>query len=160
MSFKLCTFRIIICIGILSGELDPLSTFFEGNSVSQEYDVPALALNYAGAAEYIAASAYKFLSLKILEVGAGTGAFTEVLLRRIASTDSSGEPHLNCSTYFYTDIAPSFLDRGKERFSAYGHQLTFKTLNMEEDPIVQGFEAQSFDLVAASGARSNFILLL
>ncbi len=77
--------------------------------------------------------------LRVLEVGAGTGAATAAVL-----------PHLPASAeYVFTDISPHFLTHAEERFGDHP-DMRFAVLDIETDPAAQGFEPHSFDLVLAA----------
>ena len=77
--------------------------------------------------------------LRVLEVGAGTGAATAAVL-----------PHLPASAeYVFTDISPHFLTRAEERFGEHPG-VRFAVLDIETDPAAQGFEPHAFDLVLAA----------
>ncbi|MEW2581422.1 methyltransferase [Streptomyces syringium] len=80
--------------------------------------------------------------LRILEVGAGTGATTELLLPELPP----GNTH-----YTYTDISTGFFAAARERLSAYDF-VHYRRLDLDEDPGAQGFAAASFDVVIASNA--------
>ncbi|MCZ9351028.1 SDR family NAD(P)-dependent oxidoreductase [Streptomyces mutabilis] len=78
--------------------------------------------------------------LRVLEVGAGTGGTTAVLLPVLP-------PHL--TRYVYTDVSESFFPRARARFDAHGF-VEYRTLDLERDPVEQGFEEEGFDLVVAA----------
>ncbi|GLI78239.1 type I iterative PKS [Penicillium ochrochloron] len=84
-------------------------------------------------------------TLRVLEVGAGTGGTTELALDGL--TQSEG-PRLY-SRYCYTDISAGFFPAARERFRGY-HGVDFAVLDISQDPLSQGFEAQEFDIVIAS----------
>ncbi|KAI0019241.1 hypothetical protein F4780DRAFT_747619 [Xylariomycetidae sp. FL0641] len=78
----------------------------------------------------------------IIEVGAGTGACTQAILREIGPRFAS---------YTYTDIAPALFD--PERFAwarAYASRIEFQTLDITQDPGSQSFRPHSYDVVVAS----------
>ncbi|KAH2029859.1 Highly reducing polyketide synthase alt5 [Aspergillus fumigatus] len=52
--------------------------------------------------------------------------------------------------YTFTDFSPGFLAKAAERFSKDAVILEFLTLNIEEDPLAQGFQAESFDLIVCA----------
>ncbi|KAH7820135.1 putative polyketide synthase module [Monocercomonoides exilis] len=79
--------------------------------------------------------------LKILEVGAGTGGTTAYLMELLDPLTT---------TYTYTDISASFFGTAKQRFARYASFMNFKTLNIEEQPIEQGFEPHSQDIIVAA----------
>src|SRR4029077_12971911 len=79
-------------------------------------------------------------SLKILEVGAGTGGATSHILPKLDAARAS---------YTFTDVSPLFLERVRAKFS--GHpSLATKVLDVGKDPAAQGFEPASFDLIVAA----------
>lgn len=49
----------------------------------------------------------------------------------------------------YTDISPGFFEKAQERFADYASVMKYKKLDLEEDPIPQGFEEGSYDVVIA-----------
>ncbi len=75
---------------------------------------------------------------RILEIGAGTGGTTAHLLPHCANCD-----------YTFTDIGASFLKRAEERFADYPFLRT-QRLDIERDPLAQGFAAHSFDVIVAA----------
>jgi acyl transferase domain-containing protein len=77
--------------------------------------------------------------MRILEIGAGTGGTTRSLVKGIGK---------NFSAYYYTDISAGFFERAREILD--GGKVSFMTLDIEKDPIQQGFEAYSFDMIVAS----------
>ena len=84
-------------------------------------------------------------TMKILEIGAGTGVTTEHALRRLVTADGVR----TFSKYVFSDLSPGFFLSAKERFSEYSG-LEYKVLNIEKDPAEQGFEKGSFDLIIAA----------
>ncbi|KAH6652395.1 putative polyketide synthase [Truncatella angustata] len=78
--------------------------------------------------------------LRILEVGAGTGGATKAILDEIGDKFSS---------YTYTDISSAFFETASNFFSKYKNKMTFKTLDIETDPTLQGFKEGAYDLVIA-----------
>lgn len=82
-------------------------------------------------------------ALRVLEVGAGTGGTTEVILAGLRETGAF-------LSYTYTDISAGFFSDAKERFKRYGPQMIFKTLDLTKDPANQGFGSGSYDLVVAA----------
>jgi acyl carrier protein len=52
--------------------------------------------------------------------------------------------------YTYTDISPAFLRQGRELFSTHYPQVQFGLLDIERDPVAQGYTSQQWDLVLAT----------
>lgn len=86
--------------------------------------------------------------LKVLEIGAGTGAVTETCMRAIGATADDGlGPRY--SQWDYTDISRSFFGKAKDKFVQEGDRMVFKPLDIEKDPKDQGFETGTYDIVIA-----------
>ena len=81
-------------------------------------------------------------SLRILEIGAGTGGLTQALLPRLPK---------DRTTYAFTDISSSFFQKAQDDFAAYPF-IEYKTFDLEKDFAAQGFDVASFDLIIASNA--------
>ena len=84
-------------------------------------------------------------NMKVLEVGAGTGATTAAALKDL--TSMQGDRFY--SKYTYTDISSGFFIAAKERFKDFPN-IEYATLDISMDPISQGFEAESYDLILAT----------
>lgn len=83
--------------------------------------------------------------LRILEVGAGTGATTGHVLKAL-----EGYP----IEYVFTDVAPFFIPGAKQRFAQYPH-VSFGVFDVDQDYRAQGFAPNSFDVVLAAGVLEN-----
>ena len=81
--------------------------------------------------------------LKVLEVGAGTGATTDSILSQLPA---------GCARYYYTDISAAFLASAERRFGKGEVDIRYRTLDIERDPSEQGIELHSYDLVLAANA--------
>ena len=95
------------------------------------------------------ALAHENAGMQILEVGAGTGAMTSFMIKT-----------LTCNQAHYTDISRSFFPSAQDRFKDQGTRMKFDTLNVEADPISQGFDGRTYDLVIAAGVSRRVSLRL
>ncbi|HLJ16215.1 MAG TPA: SDR family NAD(P)-dependent oxidoreductase [Bryobacteraceae bacterium] len=77
--------------------------------------------------------------VRILEVGAGTGGTTAALLGRLPARQTD---------YVFTDIGETFVAKAREQFRQFEF-LRGKTLDIEREPCVQGFEPHQYDIVIA-----------
>ena len=50
----------------------------------------------------------------------------------------------------YTDISPSFFERAKDRFQDHSNRMNYAVLNIEKDPLEQGFEFHNYDIIVCS----------
>ncbi|KAJ5109662.1 hypothetical protein N7532_002307 [Penicillium argentinense] len=92
-------------------------------------------------------------TLRVLEIGAGSGSGTK---KALPCLKSSGGVRMY-SQYFFTDISPGFMAKAKEVFK-HEEKIEYRTLDISRDPVAQGFEPHSFDLIIASNvlhATSN-----
>ena len=96
----------------------------------------------------IKAMAHKTPGLTFVEIGAGTGGLTSVILDAL-KYDEKYEPAVRLfDEYVYTDISSSFFLKAKENF--LDSRLIYKTLDISSKPADQGIDVASFDVVAAS----------
>src|SRR5262249_9842335 len=79
-------------------------------------------------------------TIRVLEVGAGTGGLTATVLPIL--------PADRCA-YTFTDVSPAFLQTARDRFQDYDF-VEYTTLDLERDAAEQGFEPGAFDLVLAA----------
>ncbi|KAI0199499.1 polyketide synthase [Astrocystis sublimbata] len=83
-------------------------------------------------------------NLRILEVGAGTGGATRVILKVLAY-DSLVKGY---AQYTFTDVSSAFLSTARDSLSGF-LDMDFAVLDIEEDPLGQGFEPV-YDVIVAS----------
>lgn len=134
---------------IINGSVNPLEIIFQDGLVDNHYRIVCdtiLCCKYLN--KYLDALAHKNPSMKILEIGAGTGSLTGHILDAV--TKDSDPNAARFLQYDYTDISEAFFENARERLSAYGTKVQFKTLNIEIDPETQGYELGSYDIVVAA----------
>jgi predicted O-methyltransferase YrrM len=107
---------------------------------------------FQDALRYIDAFAHKYPDINIIEIGVGTGASTIGILDALAFSEQGnlrGNPSLyqRFSKYTFTDISVSFLEIAKANLQAHIDRMVFATLDIEKNPVEQGFIAGSYDLV-------------
>lgn len=141
-------------LGILTGELDLLEVFFHDGLMDEYYrqDIESTSISKQSAV-LVDLMVHKNPSLKILEIGAGTGAGTERILDACLCNKGTSGEYLRVAEYTFTDIAPSFLEVARSRFQAFAHSMKFATLDIEQNPCDQGFEEGYYDLIIASNVR-------
>ncbi|RFA28579.1 thiazolinyl imide reductase subfamily [Alkalilimnicola ehrlichii] len=89
-------------------------------------------------------------TLRAIEIGAGTGATTEAVVRTLAAEAAGGL----AVEYRFTDVSNFFLANARPRFRAHGW-LSFGLLDIDRDPVEQGYAAGSADVVIAAGVLNN-----
>lgn len=89
-------------------------------------------------AEVVGAAAQRWgRKLRILEIGAGTGATTAAILNRVPDA---------VSEYVFTDVSPFFARRARDRFRPPPN-IRFEVLDIEREPTL---EESGFDVVVAA----------
>ena len=132
---------------VLRGEVEPLSLLFAGENAASAEAIyrdaaPSLRSNSVlkAAIEQWLATRSVDQPIRILEIGAGTGATTQSVLTVL--------PKDQCD-YVFTDVSALFLRQAAERFADFPF-VRYELFDVEQDPAAQGFETSSFDLVIAA----------
>ncbi|MYF48424.1 MAG: acyltransferase domain-containing protein, partial [Candidatus Dadabacteria bacterium] len=79
--------------------------------------------------------------LRVIEVGAGTGSATAAILPELPEGRFD---------YMYTDISAGFFAEAEARFGGEEASIDYRMLDIEKDPVEQGFDSHGYDLVIAS----------
>jgi len=127
---------------IIQGKVDALSLMLEDNLLYKYYNGEWVDYYYAQMCHYVRLLAHKTPALKILEIGAGTGGTTRNLLQAL--------PNQQGFSYDFTDISAGFFVKARELLQVYGDSIHYQKLDIESDPVPQGFEAGKYDLIVAS----------
>lgn len=145
-------------VSILRGEKDPLQFLFSDGIMANFYramnNQPQLLATWGF---YLRSLAQKKPTMKILEIGAGTGGTTNHVLDALSVGSGVSENSPLYMSYDFTDISVAFFEKAAERYKEFP-RISFKTLDIEDDPSRQGFELGSYDLVIAANvlhATSN-----
>ncbi|KAI2775644.1 hypothetical protein F4815DRAFT_395247 [Daldinia loculata] len=125
--------------GLYTGSVDAAQLLMENDILSNVYT--AINFDYAG---YVSALSNSRPALRILEIGAGAGGTTETILSQVVQ-DGKLPPY---SVYTYSDVSPGFFPQARERF-ANAPNLEYKVFDVSKDPLAQGLEAHSYDLILA-----------
>jgi SAM-dependent methyltransferase len=132
---------------VLSGRLDPVELLFPGGSsqmVERLYQDSPFARTLNTLVEETILQAFDGLSenqpLKILEIGGGTGGTSAQLIPRLSAARTE---------YLFTDVSELFTRSAQQKFRRFPF-VRFGLLDIERDPIEQGFAAGQFDLILAA----------
>ncbi|MFB9905996.1 SDR family NAD(P)-dependent oxidoreductase [Allokutzneria oryzae] len=132
---------------VLTGAADPLELLFPAGSQDETepiYQSSPVARLYnlvvKRALERFVASTDPRRTLRVLEVGGGTGGLTVNVLGVLPPERTE---------YVFTDVSAAFAQAATERFADYGF-VTARTLDLERDLEEQGIKPGSFDIVLAS----------
>nr|AGZ05274.1 McyG [Nostoc sp. 152] len=132
---------------IFTGKISPLSILFPQDGqmgAAQFYKdtswAKVLNLGISKTVELLLSNYSQSEPIRILEIGAGTGATTHQLLKACSSHEIS---------YTFSDISPFFLENAKDTFAQFPF-IEYKVLDIEKDPESQGFSPSSYDLIIAA----------
>ena len=125
------------------GEMDLVTGCYAGNRLADT----ANRLTARRVAELVAerlAATPAGVPLRILEVGAGTGATTAPVLEVLS-------PYSDCIAYVFSDLSPAFIRRARRQFGAGRPWFAAARFDFDGDPA--GFEDLGrFDLILAANA--------
>ena len=133
--------------GVLRGEVEPLTLLFPSDrtllSAEAIYrDTSSARFYNQSTAELVAAAARltpRGSTLRVLEIGGGTGSTTDSVLGRLANVRRS---------YMFTDVGRQFVNAARTRLAA-DSSVQCAVLDIEKPPEDQGFARASADIVLA-----------
>ncbi|KAF2108938.1 hypothetical protein BDV96DRAFT_652537 [Lophiotrema nucula] len=137
---------------ILRGEVAAHELMREGDLLSQYFaDTNAATMRiHKHAANIINLFAMKHAGAKVLEIGAGAGNATQTILEAFdARGKQEGLDGSLLGHYTFTDISQDPFATVREKLTRWEGMMDFKQLDIEQDPVKQGFEARSYDLIVA-----------
>jgi SAM-dependent methyltransferase len=129
---------------VLRGDTDPLQLIFTPVAVEHFFqDSPSYRLGNSMVQKAVGRALERLRegrTIRILEVGAGTGGMTASVLPVLPA---------NQTEYVFSDVSQPFLSRAEQRFRDYPF-VKYQTLDIEKDPLEQDYRPHSFDIVVAS----------
>ncbi len=132
---------------VLRGREDPLTLLFSsGEPTAADLYLKAPVARAANqmlgeAVRALVAALPEGRRLRVIEVGAGTGSATASVLPELPEGQFD---------YVYTDISAGFFSEAEARFGDGGGCIAYRPLDIEKDPIRQGFDLHGYDLIIAS----------
>ena len=132
---------------VLCGEEDPLSLLFgsgEPSAADLYFKAPVYRASnrmLGEAVRTLVAGLPEGRRLRVIEVGAGTGSATESVLPELPEGRFD---------YMYTDISAGFFAKAEELFGDGDGCIEYSVLDIEKDPVEQGFDSHGYDLLIAS----------
>ncbi len=133
--------------GVLQGNVDPIQLIFPEDKWDAivQYYVEGFAFGkYNDIAQRAIEELIKNLpedqTLRILEIGAGTGGMSQAILPVLPADRTE---------YVFTDLSHMFMMKAKTRFAKYPF-VKYQIMDIEKNPADQGVDLHSFDLIIAS----------
>ncbi|PYH34820.1 uncharacterized protein BO87DRAFT_435336 [Aspergillus neoniger CBS 115656] len=108
------------------------------NYISLNEEAPTITLAHKRLAKLVKQINHRYARMHILEIGSGSGSMAEMIVSSLGTSFSS---------YTFTDVSDNLFDEAEFRFHRYTERMTFRTLDIQQDPIAQGFAAGKYDLV-------------
>lgn len=136
-------------VGVMRNEIDPLHLMFGQDNIMEDvykeglqlYNLPKYLQNH------LTLLRHKHSGLNILEVGGGTGSFTAEILAVLSPKSDPAKGSV--ASYTFTDISSGFFDKARKRFQSWNNIMNFKTMDVGRDPVEQGLQAGTYDLIFA-----------
>lgn len=119
---------------ILRGQTNPLELLFDSEAAKVFYGhVFNEPVRDGRLKAFMDLKSHEEPNMKILEVGAGTGGFTQHILNILHSLEKeTGASRF--AEYVYTDISPAYFEAARELFDHSPEKMVFDTLDVEQDP--------------------------
>lgn len=144
--------RLLHAIGtnlvpIMEEAIEPLAIMRHNDKLEKYYrNMDVMRRGTEIAVAIISNLAHQKPGMRILEIGGGSGAATTTILQALDSRFAS---------YHFTDASPNCFDNAKEACRDWNDRMKYTKLDIEKDPLAQGFELDSYDLVFASTVPPN-----
>ncbi|XYH98675.1 SDR family NAD(P)-dependent oxidoreductase [Sorangium sp. So ce1128] len=122
--------------------MEKVGRIYNGNTTSDYYN-GLVASAVRAHLEAAAAALPPGRKTRILEIGAGTGGTTALVLDAICS-------HAGRFEYVYTDVSAGFVKHGQRQFGSSNPGMEFSVLDIEGDVEKQGYPPGSVDIVIAT----------
>ncbi|TLD10619.1 hypothetical protein PgNI_05131 [Pyricularia grisea] len=133
---------------IMTGKVTPLEVMTEGGLLNRYYEMDFRLKNcYWQVGQLVQRLAFKEPRARVLEVGGGTGGCTLAVLEALTRDATRGR--FDFESYTFTDVSAGFFEAALNKLADWGEMVDYKTLDIEQDPEEQGFEAGAYDLIIA-----------
>ncbi|KAK2756138.1 Type I Iterative PKS [Arachnomyces sp. PD_36] len=130
------------CLDFMNGKISPLEALMRDQLLERYYVEHQKRVDWA---RFLDLQCHSNPTLRILEIGAGTGASTREVLKHLKSPEGVRM----YSKYYFTDISPPILSAAQENLG-HAEFVEYCLLDISQNPLEQGFEAHSYDLIIAS----------
>ncbi|KAM0744888.1 hypothetical protein ACQRIT_000272 [Beauveria bassiana] len=128
------------CEDLFTGRMDTLQLLLQDDVLTEIYS--SVSFDFSKLVRLMCISKP---TLRILEVGAGTGGATDIILKDLVSISENPVYQV----YTFTDISAGFFAQATERFS-YAPNMEYKVFDISQAPTEQGLQPGSYDIVIAN----------
>lgn len=136
---------------IYSGKTTPIASLMENEYFSRFYrEAFGIQVNMSVLRSWFELKAHKQPGLRILEIGAGTASTTRPVLEQLGRDAESCHKF---SHWMFTDISAGWFENAKNALVDWKSRVNYKVLDIDNDPIEQGFDLESYDVVLAVNVR-------
>lgn len=134
-------------VPILREEIEPLEIMLAEGRLTRSYESDTINAHLSQTMASLVANLSDLdHDLRILEIGGGTAGSTLPVLEAL-SRDGKDPLFLN---FTFTDISSGFFENARAKLAQWSQRITFKKLDISQDPVEQGFDLESFDVVIAA----------
>lgn len=136
---------------IIKGEIDPISLLYPNGSTVYTKALYENSYSASVINDCISSVVEKIIKekrqnkIRILEIGAGTGATTKEILKKLENVNYE---------YFFTDSQKYFFPEAKKTYRN-NKNIKIKKLNIDLSPVDQGFDEKYFDIIIAAYVLDN-----
>lgn len=127
---------------VFDGKSGAVEGLFQDDTLADLYRF----MDFGYCQDFFRCLAHSRPTMRILEVGAGTGGAT----REVLNNMFSGAGDQMYSSYTFTDISAGFFATAKENLQAKYPGIQYQVLDISQDPVTQGFSEGEYDLIIAA----------
>ena len=127
---------------VFDGKAEAVGSLFQDDTLADLYRF----MDFSYCQDFFRCLAHARPTMRILEIGAGTGGATRTVLNNLFS--AAGERMYD--SYTFTDLSAGFFSTAKESLQGTYPGIKYQVLDISEDPAAQGFEEGEYDLIIAA----------
>lgn len=137
-------------VSILRQEVEPLELMLAEGRLTRHYEADVfnayLSRVLGDVAEML--KDVEGPNLRILEIGGGTAGTTLPVIEALTRNGKEGHPSF--ADYTFTDISTGFFENARVKLAKWSQRISYKKLDISQNPAEQGFQLGDFDIVVAA----------
>jgi Polyketide synthase dehydratase len=144
---KFCS-HVFDCLDdIFKQKTTPLSVLMAEDNLSRFYrETYGCAASMQIVRNWFDLKGHKSPYMRVIEIGAGTASATVPVLEQLGGRNGE-TPRF--SQWTFTDISTGWFQNAETLLHDWEPRVEYRKLDIEDDPVGQGFEAESYDVVLA-----------